>query len=136
MRSYPQNSPEAAARIIALMMLADGHASRSELETLDRFPPEESIGISHETLLGVTRDFCQDIQTAGPSQWCDASCLDEQTIQSFMAEIDDPRLRQKLLNLCATVVEADHHVSEGESLLLGVAVEYWGMQREMPARLG
>jgi len=136
MRRYPQNSPEATARIIALMMLADGHACRSELDPSDQLPPYESLGITRDGLLDVMRDFCQDIQTCGQHQWSDASCLDERTIQSFMAEIDDPHLRGKLLKLCASVVEADRYVSEGESLLLGAAVESWEMQREMLARSG
>ncbi|MDH4418178.1 MAG: TerB family tellurite resistance protein, partial [Acidovorax sp.] len=34
MRSYPRNSPEAVARIIALLLISDGHVSRSELDAL------------------------------------------------------------------------------------------------------
>ena len=136
MRSYPQNSPEAAARIVAMMMLADGHACHSESAALGNLPPHESLSISREVFLDVMQDFCQDIQACGQHQWNDASCLDERTIQCFMAEIDDPWLRQMLLKLCASVVEADGHVSEGESLLLGVAIESWGLQREMLERSG
>jgi hypothetical protein len=36
MRSYPRNSPEAAARIVALVLICDGHVCRSEVETLHR----------------------------------------------------------------------------------------------------
>lgn len=136
MRSYPQNSPEAAARIVAMMMLADGHACHSETAAMDNLPPHESLGISREVLLDVMQDFCQDIQTCGQHRWSDTNCLDAQTIRSFMAEIDDPYLRRKLLKLCAAVIEADRHVSEGESLLLGAAVASWGMQPEMLVRSG
>ena len=34
MRTYPRNSPEAAARIVALVLISDGHVCRSEIETL------------------------------------------------------------------------------------------------------
>ena len=111
MRSYPQNSPEAAARIVAMMMLADGHACQSESAALGELPPHESLGISREMFLDVMQDFCQDIQTCGQHQWSDASCLDLRTIQCFMAEIDDPCPRRKLLILCACVIEADRHLS-------------------------
>ena len=30
MRSYPRNSPEAAARIVALVLISDGHVCSSE----------------------------------------------------------------------------------------------------------
>ncbi|MEO9149839.1 MAG: TerB family tellurite resistance protein [Burkholderiaceae bacterium] len=130
MRSYPQNSPEAAARIIAMMMLADGHLCLSELTSLSHSPARESLGVTPAILIDVTRDFCQDIQACEKSQWSNASCLDKGTVRSFMAEFDDPSLRQKLLELCASVVEADRHVSEGESLLLDAAVNCWGVQPE------
>lgn len=136
MRSYPRNSPQAAARIVTMMMLADGHACHSETAAMDNLPPHASLGISREVLRDVMQDYCQDIQTCGQHQWGDANCLDEHTIRSFMAEIDDPHLRRSLLKLCSAVIEADRQVSEGESLLLGAAVASWGMQREMLVHSG
>ena len=35
MRSYPTNSPQAAARIVALTLLADGHVDGIEMDALD-----------------------------------------------------------------------------------------------------
>ena len=35
MRSYPKNSPQAAARIVALVLIADGHVSQSEIDALN-----------------------------------------------------------------------------------------------------
>ena len=131
MRSYPQNSPQAAARIVAMMMLADGHACHSETVAVDNLPLHNLLAVSHKVLCDVMQDYCQDIHMCGQHQWNDATCLDERTIRSFMAEIDDPHLCRELLKLCAAVVEADRQVSEGESLLLGVAAQSWGMQREM-----
>ena len=116
-----------------MMMLADGHACHSESAALDNLQPHESLDISREILLEVMQDFCQDLQTCGQHQWSDASSLDEHTIQSFMAEIDDPQLRLKLLKLCTSVIAADRHVTEGESLLLGAAIRSWGMQAEVLA---
>ena len=36
MRNYPANSPQAAARIVALTMLADGYLSKAELDAMER----------------------------------------------------------------------------------------------------
>ena len=46
-------------------------------------------------------------------------------------EIQDPRLRLKLLRLCVELAEADAHVHEGESIVLVAAVEHWGLHHEM-----
>jgi hypothetical protein len=45
MRSYPHNSPEAAARIVALAMLADGHLSKSEFDALERLNIYGRLGL-------------------------------------------------------------------------------------------
>ena len=55
MRTYPTNSPQAAARVVALATLADGHLSRSELGALDRLGAGEhrvgrrALGRAHIT---------------------------------------------------------------------------------------
>ena len=36
MKAYPVNSPEAAARVLAMAMLADGQYSMTEIRALDR----------------------------------------------------------------------------------------------------
>jgi hypothetical protein len=63
--------------------------------------------------------------------WADACRLDSWTLDSMLAEIDDPALQRKVLQACVAVVEADQRVSDGESMLLVSTVEQWGMQREM-----
>ena len=44
MRSYPCNSPQAAARIVALLLIADGHVSRSEMDALYGRDIERELG--------------------------------------------------------------------------------------------
>ena len=38
MRNYPSNSPEAAARIVVLALMADGTVDRSETQLLESGP--------------------------------------------------------------------------------------------------
>jgi hypothetical protein len=40
-----------------------------------------------------------------------------------LSDIDDPQLRLKLLHLCAALPRVDALVDEGESIVLGAAVE-------------
>ncbi len=42
MRSYPANSPQAAARIVALIVVADGDIGDAEIEMLDRLVVQSS----------------------------------------------------------------------------------------------
>lgn len=131
MRSYPTDSPQAAARIVALAMLADGHLSKAELETLDRHGAAEALGLTRTQLHEVLHGFCEDLLCAAQMQWSDACHIDPRTLAQLMAEIEDPDLRLKVLDLCVSIVDADDHLADGESVVLCAAVEQWGLHREM-----
>ncbi len=48
MRTYPRNSPQACARILALAMLADGSLCKQELDTCDRLDLHDRIGLEKD----------------------------------------------------------------------------------------
>ena len=131
MRSYPQNSPRAAARIVALAMLADGSLCKKELDTLDQLNAHEQIGLDKEEFHAVVHTFCEDLLTAAHSSWGGMCSVDPKTMAELMAEIDDPALRRKLIGLCVEVAEADGQVADSEEIVLVAAVEHWGLQHEM-----
>ena len=138
MRTYPNNSPQAAARIVALAMLADGEMGEAELDVLDRLRVHEQLGLRPEELHVVVNAMCDDLLSEAQLSWADTCRVDPATVAEMMAEIDERDLRLTVLRLCVAVVEADDHVDEGESILLTAAVEQWGLHRWMlqaqPAR--
>ena len=48
MNAYPTNSPEAAARVLAMAMLADGQYSMTEIRALDRQQAPARLGLTPE----------------------------------------------------------------------------------------
>ena len=131
MRTYPHNSPQAAARIVALGMLADGQLCVEEILVLDYVQAYEQRGLSAQQLDAVVAAFYEDLRVGPHSGWGEAGLVDPRTMAAMMAEIDDPALQRQVLRLCISIAEADGLVGESESLVLGAAVEYWGLQREM-----
>ena len=61
MRTYPRNSPDAAARIVALMLLADGHVDLAELQVLQRLDAEEELGLLTGQLQRVLDEVWVDL---------------------------------------------------------------------------
>ena len=134
MRKYPQNSPQAAARILALTIVADGDVSRAEFTLLDNMAMHEQLGLDRDTLHEVFDTFCADLLSDNLLTYAGACPVDEYTLSALMAEIDDPQLRRRLLDLCVRLAEADAHVAEGESIVLVAAVEHWGLHHETLVR--
>jgi hypothetical protein len=131
MRTYPPNSPQAAGRIVALALLADGHLSNTELDTLDRLRVYTQLGLGRVELHSVIHEVCEDLLASMQLTWADACRVDARTLARLMGEIDDAVLRRKLTRICIAVVECDSLVTEGEAAVLGAAIEQWGLHREM-----
>jgi uncharacterized tellurite resistance protein B-like protein len=131
MRSYPVNSPQAAARLVALTVVADGDIGDPEIEWLDRLAVHEQLGLARHEFHALLDTFCEDLLSSEQLQWADACPVDERTLTDLMGEIQDPALRLKLLRLCVELAEVDAQVHQGESIVLAAAVEHWGLHHEM-----
>jgi uncharacterized tellurite resistance protein B-like protein len=131
MRSYPPNSAQAAARILALALLADGRLASEEILMLDYVRAHEQLGLTVNQLDAVVEAFRQDIEVGRQPGWSEESLVDPRTMAGLMAEIDDPALRRKVLRLCIAVVEADGHIHGSESMVINAAVDHWGLHRDM-----
>ena len=131
MRGYPENSPQAAARIVALAMLADGDLTRLELDALDDIDAHQQLGLQREQMHQVVHTFCDDLLSSVQLSWTDACRIDDDTLGALMAEVTDPRLRTKVLSLCVAVIHADDHVADGESIVLGAAVRHWQLHHAL-----
>ena len=131
MRIYPCNSPQAAARIVALTVLADRDIDKTEFDLLDRLAVHEQLGLDRQEFHAVLDSLCEDLLSSGQLQWADACPVDDRTLAVLMREIEDPALQRSLLRLCIGIAEADGHVAVGESIVLSAAVEHWGLHHDM-----
>lgn len=125
MRTYPRNSPHAAARIVALTLLADGHLGGSELAALDRLAAAGRLGLDPLAAAEVMRDVVQDLLATGGAAWQGTAHLDASILAGVLCEIDDALLRTEVLHLCRSIACADRHVSEGEQAFLATVAQQW-----------
>lgn len=131
MRCYPIDSPQAAARIVALAAMADGHLDRRELDHLERLGVHDQLGLTRADWHDVLHALCEDLLACTRLTWGDACTVDPLTLQHLLAEVHDPALRERVLVLSLAAAEADAQVTDGEALVLAAAVERWGLQHRM-----
>jgi hypothetical protein len=131
MRKYAKNSPQAAARIVALTLIADGDIGKTELALLDELAVHQQLGLERDALHAVIDTLCEDLLSSKQLAWADACPVDEYVLAKLMAEIDDPALRRQVLGLCVKLAEVDDHVAEGESIVLIAAVAHWGLHHQL-----
>ncbi|MBB3257044.1 putative tellurite resistance protein B-like protein [Paraburkholderia bannensis] len=125
MRTYTSNSPQAAGRIVAIALLADGHLNSSELAAVHRARIAERLGLAPGEFSTILRELCEDLLTNANMDWSDACKLDSDIMQQVLLELEDPVLRAEVLSLCLVAIHADRHLSESEAQLLAVLSKSW-----------
>lgn len=125
MRSYPHNSPEAAARIVALMLISDGHVSSSEVDTLKDLGAERELGLEPQRLPHIVHTLCEELLATGSGTGALMISVDDGLLAALMSEISDPVLQEKVLLLAMAAAQADGHLADGEAIVLAAARRHW-----------
>ena len=125
MRSYPIDSPEAATRLVAMVVLADGHYAMSEAKTLVRLNAPARLGLTPEAFKAVIDLFCEDLMMAAHGEWVGSAAIDSATRRELFAEVQSPALGAEVRALCEAVMQCDSHLSEGEQALLDELNKAW-----------
>ena len=130
MRTYELNSPQAAGRILALMMIVDGNLDGSELQALHGSKILDHIDLPPAAFQRLLQDLCDDMLT---STVHGAIQLGNGVIDSLLDEIDDPDLRRKLLQAMWKIADADDWLADGEAVLLARASAVWSAETNFRA---
>lgn len=125
MRSYPRNSPEAATRIVALVLVSDGHVSRSEFDALKQLDGIGNLGLDTQKIPRIVQTFCEDLLMEGFDGRSILSHVGDGLMASLLAEVDEPQLQAQVLRLATSVAHADRHLSEGETAMLDAIRRIW-----------
>ncbi len=125
MRSYPRNSPEAAARIVALVLISDGHVCSSEFDILKQLGAERELGLEPHLLPHIVHTLCEELLLGASATGSLMDNVDDGTLASLMAEISDPALQRTVLRLSLAAARADGHLADAETVVVQAARRHW-----------
>ena len=126
MRHYETDSAQAAARVLALALLADGGLDQAELRSLARTDLVRQLGMSDEAFETVLRNYCHDVLQG--TNYIDGMHLrlSSEIMQSLLDDIRNPEMQCVLLGAMREITDANDVISAGEAALLAAAAERWG----------
>lgn len=133
MRTYPRNSPHAAARIVAVTLICDGQIKPIELTALERMGACFRLGVSPAQLHEVVHELCADLLDTAAAAGRNDCTISTTTLASLLANVDDPALRRTVFELCAGVARADRMMHEGELIVLIEAINRWRIDQDTNA---
>lgn len=125
MRSYPRNSPEAAGRIVALVLLSDGHVCSSEIQALDRVCAARRLGLSTARMTELMQTLCEELFADAYTGMASLGGVDDDTLATLLGEVDDRELQHRVLEICHAAAAADSHLADSEARLIEAAYRHW-----------
>jgi uncharacterized tellurite resistance protein B-like protein len=132
-RAYSLNSPHAAGRLVALALIANGEIKESERAVLHELHAREQLGLTQREWHDIVDSLCQDLLACASAG---GDCVvDQHTLDCWLAEVDDPELQQRVIQLCAHVIAADGYVEHGEGVVLRSALQQWVLPMDEQARM-
>ena len=126
MRTYPRNSPQAAARIVALVLTSDGHVCSSEERALEKLDIAGQLGLAPTEFAQIVQALYEDHSIAHAPLVPAVGQIDTTLLAALIGEIDAPALRSKVIRLCVAVATADDFLADGEIALLTAILAAWG----------
>jgi uncharacterized tellurite resistance protein B-like protein len=132
MRSYAQNSPEAMARVVAMMIVTDAHIDDREIAVLDRADAYEALGISRENFMRVARDYCGDL-VAEAHDLGETLLIDPDRVDTVIDCVDMVECRTAVARLLLIVMAADNKQERGELALLNHIFDRWHLTHDEAA---
>ena len=86
---------------------------------------EHALGLAPGGFAQVLHTLCEDLLMgayAGGSMMCS---VDEATLASLLAEVDEPALQAQVLRLAGAAAEADTHPADAEAMVVAAACRQW-----------
>lgn len=123
-RPYPKNSPEAMARIIALVLLADGDLDDTEVEMLDHLGIYERVGVSSDAFIRVVQEYFDDLLGDGAER---IRLIDGKRTDAVLDAVDDPQKQRDLAGMIFDLVGTDGAVNDAELVTLRHLLARWGL---------
>lgn len=125
MRHYPNNSPKAIARILALGMLIDGVAEPEEYKLIEQDDILRALGIDSPLLDAVIREFYEDLELGQSMTRTLDQRLTAGDLSRVLEEVSHPFLQQTLLRGMMRIALANDELSAGEARLIREALIQW-----------
>ncbi|MDK2126097.1 tellurite resistance TerB family protein [Parachitinimonas caeni] len=124
MKKYAQNSPEAAARLLVMLMVSDGNMDPRELDEIEHLHIYEALNISRKQFIQVLHDYCNDLSDEADESG-QIHLIDRQRIDDLLDTVVDPKLRLLVATLALDLCKADEDISDAEMAIYAHMLDRW-----------
>lgn len=120
----------AAARVLALMVAANGRADPREVQALEQIDAFERLGVPREHFLALV-DQCLKEVGHGLAECSWLRVRDQAYVDALLDAVVDPQERLMVCRMATAALTADGQVSPDERLVYDHTLARWHINRSM-----
>jgi uncharacterized tellurite resistance protein B-like protein len=126
MTTYPKDSPEAIALVLAMTMITDARLDDRELEIMDRLQLYDMLGLTKAEFARVVKAYCDEVvQSGSPDGKVDL--MDRPRIDAVADLVEDPARRMAVAQMMLNIIKADDTLHKAELALLRYILARWDL---------
>jgi hypothetical protein len=128
LNTHDTDSPQAMARLIALLIVADTRLDPRELAMLDELDAFTRLGLERAEFMRVAGALCDELgERLQQRPWLSLS--ERLLIEAELQAVRDPAKRLLVARLGAAAITADGRVQDSERVLFDHLLLRWGLTR-------
>lgn len=125
----PPVQKEAPARVLALLVAANGHIDDRELSMLSSLDAFGRLGISRKRFIELVHQCIDDVGAAlSERSWLRTTDLEY--VNQVLDAVRDESLRLLVCRLCAAAITADGRISGDERLVYDHTLARWHIRQD------
>jgi hypothetical protein len=134
MKTLPTDSPEALARVLAMVIVTDAELDPRELGMLEQLDAFDRIGLTREQFRATARQYCAELgaRMGDDRPWLLLS--DVMLIDEVLRPVQGAAQRLLVARLSAAIITADGRVRDIERLVFDHMLARWGLTRAAVSR--
>jgi hypothetical protein len=123
---YPENSPQALLRVIALFIVADGEVADAEIDICEHLGVLEAVGGDRETFARIFDAYCDDLIVHTGTRHL-VALTDPDWVDAILAPVTDPDSRRLLARTLLVVARSDGWFADAELKVVRQVLDRWGL---------
>jgi uncharacterized membrane protein YebE (DUF533 family) len=126
---YPDNSPEALMRVLAMFIMSDGDVADAEMDTIQDLGVLAALGGDRPRFAAIFDGYCDDlILHAGARPL--VTLADAGWVAAVLAPVTDPAKRRLLAQTLLVVARSDGWFADAELKVVRQMLDQWGLTLE------
>ncbi|MBV1776328.1 TerB family tellurite resistance protein [Burkholderiaceae bacterium DAT-1] len=129
MKKYAQNSPESMARLLVMLLMADGNMDPDEIDALDKLHIYEALNIPRPQFIAVLHQYCNDLSDEADEDGR-IRLIDRQRIDDLLDTVVDPGKRLLVAALSLDMIKSHGSMTEAELAIYTHMLDRWHLTLE------